>query len=152
MTSYFHILRSGDFCYFLQNYGNLYLLLQYGWENVNGRFKRTIHKNTQNGGDIGGSSKLEPVIYTMMRVMLWNYWYLHGLFHHLGHTGELNVDFGDVKVIPQITKETDALTRIFADTILKFGSFVGAFSNANAGLVLDVVREMEAYDNSEETA
>ena len=47
MTNYFHILRSGHFSYFFRKYGNLYLLSQQGWENVNGTYKRTFHNNTQ---------------------------------------------------------------------------------------------------------
>ena len=79
------------------------------------------------GGGIGGSSKLKPVMYAMARAMLWKYGYLHGLFYYLGHTDELDVKFGDVKVILKITTETDALTSAFAGTILKNGTFDDAF-------------------------
>ena len=63
MTNYWHNLRCGHFAYYL------YLLSQQGWENVNSRFKRTFHHNTQKGGRIGGSSKLMPVMYTIARVL-----------------------------------------------------------------------------------
>ena len=74
ITNYFHISRTGHlFAYFLQKYGNLYLLLQQGWENVNSRWKRTFHNNTQKGGGWGGSSKLGLVMYTMARSTMWRY-------------------------------------------------------------------------------
>ena len=46
MTNYFHILCTGHFAYFLKKYGNLYLLSQQSWENVNSCWKRTFHNNT----------------------------------------------------------------------------------------------------------
>ena len=97
MTNYYHILRSGHFSYFLAKYKSLYLLSQQGWENVNSRFKHSFHNNTQKGGGVGGSSKLAPVMYMMARDMLWSYRFLDGLFKKLGHTNEIDVDYGDIK-------------------------------------------------------
>ena len=97
MTNYFHILRSGHFSYFFRKYGNLYLLSQQGWENVNGTYKRTFHNNTQKGGGVGGSSKLAPVMYTLARAMLWRYGYLDKHFAVLGHTDAIDAKYGKVK-------------------------------------------------------
>ena len=122
MTNYFHILRSGHFAYYLRKYRNLYRFSQQGWENVNGRFKRTFHTNTQKGGGCA-MSKLEPVMYTMTRAMLWKYGILDKMFKHLGHTGDtIDVSYGKVKGLLQKTSVTDAETAAFADTIMKFGS------------------------------
>ena len=113
MTNYFHILRSGHFSYFLWKYGNIYLLSQQGWENVNGTYKRTLHNNTQKGGGIGGSSN--------MYTLLWRYGYLDKLFAKLGHTDAIGVKYGKVKGLRTQTAATDAATKLFAKTILKFG-------------------------------
>ena len=69
MTNYFHLLKAGHYAYFLRKYHNLYRYSQQGWENINSRLKRTFHHNTQKGGC--GRSKLLPVIYTLLRDMLW---------------------------------------------------------------------------------
>ena len=150
MTNYFHILRSGHFSYFLLKYKNLYLLSQQGWENVNSRFKRSFHNNTQKGGGKGDSSKLAPVMYTMARDMLWRYGFLDGLFQHLGHTDGIDVDYGDVKRIPFINKETNADTKAFAETILRFGSFVDAYGDEDDRTALDEIEEMEDEDGDED--
>jgi hypothetical protein len=142
MTNYFHILRSGHFSYFLVKYKSLYLLSQQGWDNVNNRFKRSFHNNTQKGGGKGGSSKLAPVMYTMARDMLWQYGFLDGLFQHLGHTEGFDVDYGDVKRIPFVNKETNADTKAFAETILRFGSFADAYGDEAEGTILDEIAEM----------
>ena len=113
MTNFFHILRSGHFSYFLRKYGNLYLLSQQGWENVNGTYKRTFHSNTQKGGGIGGSSKLAPVMYTLARAMLWRYGYLGKHFAVLGHTDAIDVKYGKVKGLHTQTADTDAATKLF---------------------------------------
>jgi len=151
MTNYFHILRSGHFSYFLAKYKNLYLLSQQGWENVNSRFKRSFHNNSQKGGGKNGSSKLAPVMYTMARDMLWRYGFLDGLFHHLGHTNALDVKYGDVKRIPYITKETNADTKAFAETILRFGSFADVYVDDDyADVLLTEEIEMEDSEGGEE--
>jgi len=152
MTNYYHILRSGHFCYFLEKYKNLYLLSQQGWENVNSRFKRSFHNNSQKGGGKGGSSKLAPVMYTMARDMLWRYGYLDRLFHHLGHRDAFDVKYGDVKRIPFITKDTNADTKAFAETILRFGSFVDAFGEDDygSGTILEEITEMDDEDGEDD--
>jgi len=119
MMNYFHILRAGHFACFLEKHGNLNLLSQQGWENVNSRWKWTFHNNTQKGGGYGESSKLVPVMYTMARSMLWRYGYLDDLFEKLGHSDTLDVSYGDIKRIPVKTARTDALTEVFANIILK---------------------------------
>ena len=142
MTNYFHILRAGHFSYFLEKYGNLYLLSQQGWENVNSRWKRTFHNNTQKGGGWGGSSKLGPVMYTMARSMLWRHGYLDGLFHALGHTATMDVKYGDIKRIPVKNSGTDALTEVFANTILKLGDAAMLYGDTESGTMMDVMLEL----------
>ena len=142
MTNYFHILRAGHFSYFLEKYGNLYLLSQQGWENVNSRWKRTFHNNTQKGGGWGGSSKLGPVMYTMARSMLWRYGYLDGLFHALGHTATLGVKYGDIKRIPVQNSHTDVITAAFANTILKLGDAAMLYGDTESGTMLEVILEL----------
>lgn len=129
MTNYFHNLRSGHFSYFLDKYGNLYKLSQQGWENVNSCYKRSFHNNSQKGGGRGGSSKLRPVMYTMTRAMLWRYGYLEKLFEKIGHTNAIDVKYGEVKRLPQKSIDTDNATKIFAETLLKLGSFEDAFGS-----------------------
>ena len=146
MTNYFHNLRSGHFSYYLRKYGNLYLLSQQGWENVNSRFKRLFHFNTQKGGGIGGSSKLGPVMYTMARSMLWRYGYLDGLFKELGHSKDMDVDYGKIKRVPVMTNETDDMTKIFADTILKLGDHADLYGSIEAATLLEAVEELETED------
>ena len=73
MTNYIHCLHSGHFLYFLRKYGNLYLVCQQGWENINSRVKCLFYFNTQKGGGVRGSIKLGPVMRTMARGMLWRY-------------------------------------------------------------------------------
>ena len=85
-------------------------------------------------------------MYTMARDMLWRYGYLDGLFKHLGHTEGIDVEYGDVKRIPFITKDTNNETRAFAETILRFGSFVDAHGDDTSGTVLDEILEMEEGD------
>ena len=149
MTNYFHILQSGYFSYFLEKYKTLYLLSQQGWENMNSRFKRSFHNNSQKGGGRRGSSKLRPVMYTMARDMLWRYGFLDRLFYHLGHTDALDVKYGDVKRIPLITKDINTNTKAFAETILRFGSFVDSYGDDDYGLgtILDEVTEMDDEDD-----
>ena len=87
-------------------------------------------------------------MYTMARDMLWRYGYLDGLFKHLSHTDAFDVKYGDVKCIPFITNTTNEETRAFAETILRFGSFVDAFGNeeSGSGTILDEILEMEDED------
>ena len=146
MTNYFHNLRAGHFSFFLAKYGNLYLLSQQGWENVNSRFKRLFHFNTQKGGGIGGSSKLGPVMYTMARSMLWKYGYLDGLFEMLGHTKDLDISYGDIKRVPQMNCETDHVTKLFADTILKLGDHADLYGTTESATMLEVIDEFEQDD------
>ena len=142
MTNYFHVLRSGHFSYFLQKYKNLYLLSQQGWENVNSQFKRIFHNNTQKGGEKHGSSKLAPVMYIIARAMLWRYGFLDGLFEHLGHTNDIDIKFGDVKRISKSKEHvTDAETKIFAETILRFGTFSDSFGTTDSVTVLSEIDE-----------
>ena len=143
MTNYFHILRAGHFSYFLEKYGNLYLLSQQGWENVNSRWKRTFHNNTQKGGGLGGSSKLAPVMYTMARSMLWRYGYLDDLFEKLGHSESLDVAYGDIKRIPVKTAGTDTLTEVFANSILKLGDVAMMYGDTESGTMLSVIMELQ---------
>ena len=143
MTNYFHILRAGHFSYFLEKYGNLYLVSQRGWENANSRWKRTFHNNTQKGGRCGGSSKAGPVMYTMARPMLWRYGYLDGLFEKLGHTSTMDVSDGEIKRIPVLNSGTDALTECFANGILKLGDAAMLHGDTSSGSMLDVITDLE---------
>ena len=145
-TNYFHGLHVGHFSFFLQKYGNLYLLSQQGWENVNSRFKRLFHFNTQKGGGIGGSSKLGPVMYTMARSMLWRYGYLDGLFQKLGHSPDMNVNYGEIKRVPVMNTDTDVITKLFSETILKLGDHADLFGNVEAATMLEVLEEFEQDD------
>ena len=108
MTNYFHLLKAGHYAYFLRKYHNLYRYSQQGWENINSRLKRTFHHNTQKGGC--GRSKLLPVIYTLLQDMLWQFGWLDGLFEHLGHDGELNIEYSKVKPMSK-TKHTKSEDR-----------------------------------------
>ena len=142
MANYFHTLCAGHFAYFLENYGNLYLLLQQGCENVNSRWKRTFHNNTQKGGGWGGSSKLGQVMYTMARSMLWRYGYLYGLFKALGHTSKMDVKYGDIKCIPVKNSGNNALTQSFVNSILKLGDAAMLYGDTELNPMLDMILEL----------
>ena len=117
---------------------------------MNSRFKRTFHNNTQKGGGPGGSSKLAQVIFTMARSMLWRYGFLDGLFKNLGHTNGIDIKFGDVKRIPMIQDDTNAETKAFTNTILRFGTFADLFVTIKLGTVLSVVREYNEVEDKDE--
>ena len=53
MTNYFHILRAGHFADFLEKYGNLYMLSQQGWENVNSLLEAYISQQRPKGQWVG---------------------------------------------------------------------------------------------------
>ena len=109
---------------------------------MNSRFKRLFHHNTPKGGGKGGSSKLGPVMYIMARAILWRYGHMDGLFEHLGHTNDIDVKYGDVKIIPKIVQGvTDVETKSFAETILRFGTFVDSFGFDDNGTLLNDIDE-----------
>lgn len=58
MTNYFHFIPAGHFSFYLITYGSLYKCQQQGFEQVNGRTRRSYQHNTNKGGRKGGSSKL----------------------------------------------------------------------------------------------
>ena len=58
-----------------------------------------------------------------------------------------DVKYGDVKRIPFITKDTNADTKAFAETILRFGLFVDTFGEDDYG---SKAEETEMDDNEEE--
>ena len=141
MTNYFHLLHAGHYSYFLLRYGNMYRYSQQGWENLNGRLKRIFHHNTQKGGGRGGSSKFLPVVYTLAREMLWRFGYLDGLFKHLGHDGELNIEYGKVKPMPKEKYAKAADIEAFTQTLFKFVS-VEAFEEPTE-CELDTIGEVD---------
>ena len=60
----------------------------------------------------------------------------------------LDVKYGDVKRIPFITKDTNADTKAFTETILRFGSFVDAHGDDyGSGTILDEITEMDDEDD-----
>ena len=73
--------------------------------------------------------------------MLWRYGFLDGLFKHLGHTNGKDIKSGDVKRILMIQDNTDAETKAFANTILRFGTFADSFGTSESGTELSVVQE-----------
>ena len=81
-------------------------------------------------------------MYTMARAMLWQYGRLDGLFELIGHTNGIDVKYGDVKRIPKIVQGvTDVETKSFAETILRFGTFVDSFGFDNNGTSLNDIDE-----------
>ena len=89
---------------------------------------------------------MAPVMYMMARDMLWSYGFLDGLFKKLGHTNEIDVDYGGVKKIPFITEETHNDTRVFAETILQFGSYVDVFGEVEEEIALEPIFEGDNED------
>mgnify|MGYP000927189165 CR=1 FL=1 len=87
-------------------------------------------------------------MYTMARSMLWRYGYLDGLFKELGHLKDMDVDYGKIKRVPVMTIETDDMTKIFADTILKLGDHADLYGTIEAATFLEVVEELETEDGS----
>ena len=98
--------------------------------------------NTQKGGGIGSSSKLGPVMYTMARSMLWIYGYLDELFQKLDHLLDMNVDYGEIKRV----SDTDVITKLFSETILKLGDHADLFRDVEAATMLEVLEEFEQND------
>ena len=68
-----HDLFAGNVFYFLGKYGSFYRFSQQGWEHVMGLIKRTFHHSNQKGGGRGNKSKLKPLVYTVLRKLLWDY-------------------------------------------------------------------------------
>ena len=85
-------------------------------------------------------------MYTMARSMLWKYGYLDGLFEMLGHTKDLDISYGDIKRVPQMNCETDHVTKLFADTILKLGDHADLYGNTESAIMLEVIDEFEQDD------
>ena len=84
-------------------------------------------------------------MYTMARSMLWRYGYLDGLFQKLGHSPDMNVNYGEIKRVPVINAvDTDVIKKLFSDTILKLGN--------HADLLLEVLEEFEQNDGLVGTA
>jgi hypothetical protein len=69
---------------------------------------------------------------------------LDGLFELLGHTDGLDIKYGDIKRIPVRTAETDELTGMFAQTILKLGDSGMVYGTSESATLLDVVNEFGA--------
>ena len=44
---------------------------------------------------------MEPVIYSVMREMLWRFGHLDDLFKHLGHDGKLDINYCKVPRMPK---------------------------------------------------
>jgi len=139
MMNYIHLLYTGHYSYFLEKYGNLYRYSQQGWENLNSRVKRNYHHNTKKGGGRDGSSKLLPVMYTLVREVLWRFGYLDGLFEHLGYDGKLKIEYG--KVMP-MSKAKHAK----AEDLEKFAHTVFKFAPVD---MLDVLEEVEEMAEAE---
>ena len=74
------------------------------------------------------------------------------MFEHLEHKHRIEIKLSDVKRIPFITSTTNDTTRAFAETILRFGSFVDAFGEeeAGSGTRLEEIREMEDEDDMDD--
>ena len=138
MTNYFHALRAGHFSYFLLKYKNLYRLSQQGWENVNSRLKRSYHHNSAKGGGRGGSSKLLPVMYNLLREMMWKFGHLDGLFKHIGHDGTINMKYKKIERMPIQTDVTDETIVTFANMLLSCSGDTEPNAETEADLTLDI--------------
>jgi hypothetical protein len=124
MTNYFHLLYAGHYAEFLLKYKNLYRYSQQGWENVNSLLKRTFHRNTARGGGTTngnrGSSKLMPVMFKLLRAMMWRCGHLDGLFNHLGYDDKMIIEYGKKMQMPKFKNVTDNELLEYAATIMKF--------------------------------
>ena len=85
-------------------------------------------------------------MYTMARSMLWKYGYLDGLFEMLGHNKDLHISYGDIKRVPQMNCETDYVTKLFADAILKLGDHADLYGTTESAIVGEVIDEFEQDD------
>ena len=75
--------------------------------------------------------------------MLWRHGYLDNLFEKLGHSDALDVSYGDIKRIPVENAGTDALTEVFANSILQLGDAVMVYGDTESGTLLEVVMELQ---------
>jgi len=82
----------------------------------------------------------------MARSMLWRYGYLDGLFQKLGHSSDMNVNYGEIKRVPVMNSDTDVITKLFSDTILKLGDHADLFGDVEAATMLEVLEEFEQND------
>ena len=82
-------------------------------------------------------------MYTMARSMLWQYGYLDDLFEKLSQSDTLDVAYGDIKRIPVKTAGMDALTEVFANSILKLSDTALMYGDTESGTMLDVIMELQ---------
>jgi len=82
----------------------------------------------------------------MARSMLWKYGYLDGLFEELGHSKDMDIKYGDIKRVPQINSETDKVTKLFADTILKLGDHADLYGTIESATMIDIMEEFDEGD------
>ena len=75
--------------------------------------------------------------------MLCWYGYLDDLFKKLGHLDTLAVSYGDIKRVPVNNAGTDALTEVFANSILKLGDAAMMYGDTKSGTLIEVMMELE---------
>jgi hypothetical protein len=75
VTNYVHMLGSGHFRYYLQEWRNLYRYSQQGWESLNALIKLFYFRRTQRGGHGGKkdepNSKIKPIARWISRRLFW---------------------------------------------------------------------------------
>ena len=86
---------------FLAVYGDLFLYLLQGLENVNSVLKRSFHWSSSEGGGRRGSSKLVPIMHWLICAMMWRCRYLDGLFAHSGFDDRMLIKYGEKENLPK---------------------------------------------------
>ena len=125
LSNYMHDLFSGHVFYFLKRYGNLYRYSQQGWEHIMGILKRTYHHSTAKGGGKGGSSKLKPLVFALLRQQFWMFGHGDDFFknHVYPREGEyIELDVLQKKTYRQPEKLTDSEIKILARAIIDMGT------------------------------
>ena len=74
---------------------------------------------------------------------------MDGLFQKLGHIKDLDINYGGIKQVPVMASDTDEITEIFADTILKLGYHADLLCTTDAGTILEVLGESQEDDDGE---
>ena len=77
------------------------------------------------------------------KVMQVRYGSLDDLFEKLGHSDTLYVSYRDIKRIPVKPTGIDALTEVFANSILKLGDAAMMYRDTESGTMLEVVMELQ---------
>jgi len=58
----------------------------------------------------------------------------------------MDINYGDIKRVPQINSETDKVTKICADTVLKRGDHADIYGTTESSTILDLMEEFEQDD------